>query len=193
MECRKVLSLEELVRELHIVFESDAIEVEAVEQLMQAYKSDPTDWAKFALLDPYKYTRNLVDAGNGKFDLMLLAWNTGQASSIHDHAGSHCFMKVMGGEVEQELYCPLADVKEGEKLDVLSRSQHDVDEVLYISDEVGLHRIANTSHVEPAFTLHLYCPPYKTCHAYDARTAKSLLLGNLTFFSKGGVKVAPTL
>lgn len=56
------------------------------------YQSEPTDWAKFALLDAHKYknapsrrinlaryTRNLVDDGNGKFNLMLLAWNVGQA------------------------------------------------------------------------------------------------------------------
>jgi cysteine dioxygenase len=56
-----------------------------------------------------------VDDGNGKFNLMLLAWNNGQtrywnlvilliASSIHDHAGAHCFMKVLGGNVDQDLY-----------------------------------------------------------------------------------------
>ncbi|KAH6931670.1 hypothetical protein HPB50_026707 [Hyalomma asiaticum] len=48
-----------------------------------------------------RYTRNLVDEGNGKFNLMILCWSEGQGSSIHDHADSHCFMKVLAGTLKE--------------------------------------------------------------------------------------------
>lgn len=51
-----------------------------------------------------RYTRNLVDAGNGKFNLMVLCWNLGNASPIHDHADSHCFMKMLSGELTEIRY-----------------------------------------------------------------------------------------
>jgi cysteine dioxygenase len=35
---------------------------------------------------------------------MILCWNTGQESPIHDHPNSHCFMKTLQGEVHEELY-----------------------------------------------------------------------------------------
>lgn len=52
-----------------------------------------------------RYTRNLVDAGNGRFNLMILCWNEGQSSTIHDHADSHCFMKVLKGGLTEIKYC----------------------------------------------------------------------------------------
>lgn len=52
----------------------------------------------------FRYTRNLVDAGNGKFNLMILCWGEGHASAIHDHADSHCFMKMLKGELREIRY-----------------------------------------------------------------------------------------
>jgi cysteine dioxygenase len=51
-----------------------------------------------------RYTRNLVDAGNDRFNLMILCWNEGQSSAIHDHADSHCFLKVLKGELMEVKY-----------------------------------------------------------------------------------------
>jgi cysteine dioxygenase len=46
------------------------VNIEEVENLLLAYKTDPKDWQKFAKFDRYKYTRNLVHEGNGKFNLV---------------------------------------------------------------------------------------------------------------------------
>lgn len=46
----------------------------------------------------------MVDDGNGKYNLMLLCWGEGQASGIHDHADSHCFMKMLKGSLEEIRY-----------------------------------------------------------------------------------------
>lgn len=51
-----------------------------------------------------RYTRNLVDAGNGKFNLMIICWGEGHGSAIHDHADSHCFMKMLQGELREIRY-----------------------------------------------------------------------------------------
>ena len=37
------------------------------------------------------------------------------------------------------------------------------DEVTYMSDELGLHRVENTSHSDKAVSLHLYSPPFNSC------------------------------
>ena len=58
------------VERLLEIFESDSVNVDEVEDLLLAYKSDPKDWQKFAKFDKYKYTRNLVHEGNGKFNLV---------------------------------------------------------------------------------------------------------------------------
>lgn len=63
--------------------------------LLRAYSSNPDHWAKYAHRNPSKqYTRNLVCELPGIFNLLILVWTPGQASPIHDHADSHCLMKV---------------------------------------------------------------------------------------------------
>lgn len=81
-----ITSLEDLQAHLHDVFQSENVNIELVETLMSSYKSNPQDWRKFAKFDRYRYTRNLVDEGNGKFNLMLLCWGEGHGSAVHDHA-----------------------------------------------------------------------------------------------------------
>ena len=41
-----------------------------------------------------------MDKGNGCYNLIVLCWDSGQGSCIHDHADSHCFMKVRRGRRE---------------------------------------------------------------------------------------------
>lgn len=47
----------------------------------------------------FRYTRNLVDEGNGRFNLMVLCWGEGHGSAIHDHSDAHCVMKMLQGEL----------------------------------------------------------------------------------------------
>lgn len=52
---------------------SDDVDVEHLTQLMRDYASDPREWARFAMGDESRgYTRNLVDEGNGKSNLVGL-------------------------------------------------------------------------------------------------------------------------
>lgn len=52
---------------------SDDVDVEFLTKLMKDYKSDEREWAKFAMGDASRgYTRNLVDEGNGKSNLVCL-------------------------------------------------------------------------------------------------------------------------
>lgn len=99
-----VNSLPELISALHREFESNYVNIEMVNHLMLSYKSNPREWRKYAKFDRYSYTRNLVDAGNGKFNLLILCWGEGHGSSVHDHADSHCFMKMLKGDLREKRY-----------------------------------------------------------------------------------------
>ncbi|GAA5804266.1 hypothetical protein HPULCUR_009753 [Helicostylum pulchrum] len=99
--------LNDLVKSIHGVLGDDGLDAEHIDaqkiiQLMERYSSNSADWSQYSLFDHSRaYTRNLVDDGNGKFNLMILAWSKGQKSPIHDHAGSHCVMKILDGELEE--------------------------------------------------------------------------------------------
>lgn len=93
--------LSDLVDELHRVFAEDRVNVEYVQYLMESYRSDPAEWLKYAKFNKFRYTRNLVDAGNGKFNLMVLCWGEGNGSSIHNHPESDCVMKILAGNLTE--------------------------------------------------------------------------------------------
>ncbi|KAH7944865.1 hypothetical protein HPB49_008631 [Dermacentor silvarum] len=133
-----------------------------------------------------RYTRNLVDEGNGKFNLMILCWSEGQGSSIHDHADSHCFMKVLAGTLK-EVRFDWPQTKDGVEAPMTKKGDTELqlNSVAYINDSLGLHRVENPSHCEPAVSLHLYCPPFDECSMFDQRTGHRSK-SKVTFWSKYG-------
>jgi hypothetical protein len=78
--------------------------LDRLQAIMTNYDSNKADWDRYAFYDPYRYTRNLIDDGNGKYNLLLLCWGPQHASPIHDHAGSHCILKVMDGGLSETRY-----------------------------------------------------------------------------------------
>ena len=44
--------------------------------------------------------------------------------------------------------------------------------VAYINDSIGLHRVVNRDETMPAFSLHLYCPPFNHCQVFDEKTGQ---------------------
>ncbi|KAF7249927.1 hypothetical protein EG68_09481 [Paragonimus skrjabini miyazakii] len=91
------LSLDQLRAQLHNIFTHDLVDIDEVKQLLTSLCCATSDWEKYAYFDEFRYTRNLVDDGNDKFNLILLCWGEGQASGIHEHDGAHCFFKVLSG------------------------------------------------------------------------------------------------
>lgn len=192
-------NLKDLIQQLHKVFAQDKINIDYVKALMESYKSNPREWKKFAKFDPHRYTRNLVDEGNGKFNLMILCWNEAQASSIHSHAGSHCFLKVLGGTVKEEMYEWPENLltshgergdrevgrEEAEEMSPKDELVFQQEQCTYICDDLGLHRVENPSHVDKAVTLHLYSPPFDECLCFDQRTGRHVPAA-VTFWSKFG-------
>ena len=160
----------------------------------------------------YRYTRNLIDEGNGKYNILLLCWAESQGSSIHDHSNSHCFMKCLDGELQETRYewPAITDDEQEHEMVVKGRGFLKKNEVAYINgmdfsftfiffwklnsnaycfeDTIGLHRIENTSHTKVAVSLHVYIPPYSECQGFDEKTGKAKTC-KITFYSKYGKKV----
>ena len=83
-----------------------------------------------------RYTRNLVDEGNGRYNLIVLCWDSAQGSSIHNHADSHCFMKVLWGTLQETLFDWPKEASESEGLTPMTVTKamtHNQDAVTYIN------------------------------------------------------------
>jgi cysteine dioxygenase len=70
--------------------DSDDVDPREIERIMSSYTSDESEWQKYALCEPYmNYTRNLVDEGNGKSNLVSL--RIGRLKAIADGNSSSLF------------------------------------------------------------------------------------------------------
>jgi len=185
------LGWEELIEKLLEMFSGDDANVEEVMDVLSSYKTKKSDWKKYAKFGKYKYTRNLVHEGNGKFNLMLLCWAPGNQSAIHDHSDAHCFVKCLQGHLlETKYHWPHEAKNKDGSCKVQEEEDILVDDVTYMSDELGLHRVENTSHSDGAVSLHLYSPPFNSCQVFDERTSNVITArAPMTFWSKFGEKV----
>lgn len=193
-------NLVELIEKLREVFSSDKVNVDYVKALLASYKSNPADWKQYAKFDQHRYTRNLIDTGNGKYNLLALCWGEGHGSSVHDHSDSHCFVKVLDGQLKETLFAwPERDSidengtsestritgDDTQRLMEIGSNVYSRDGVAYINDSMGLHRMENPSHSDPTVTMHLYSPPFEFCRTFDERTGCTRKV-HMTFWSKFG-------
>ncbi|XP_060872926.1 cysteine dioxygenase type 1 isoform X2 [Metopolophium dirhodum] len=192
--------LTDLIGELHRVFAEDRVNVEYVQYLMESYRSDPAEWLKYAKFNKFRYTRNLVDAGNGKFNLMVLCWGEGDGSSIHNHPESDCIMKMLAGQLTEVRFAwPEKSAVDGDDVDEddqqlqpmceIGRTLLETDGVCHINDAMGLHRVENASHTDKAVSLHLYCPPFEECSTFNQQTGHETMAKS-AFWSIYGEKVS---
>jgi len=168
--------------------DKDSICVEDVSQFMARYEFHESDVAKYSKWDRYRYTRNLIHEGNSNFNLILMCWPEGAQSAIHDHANSHCFVRILDGQVKETKYFwPDEALSEDGSLCEKGVEEFSSGGVTYMSDQLGLHRIENGSHTSKLCTLHLYSPPFSDCKIFDARTSKASSC-SMVFHSKFGEK-----
>ncbi|KAK9374547.1 RmlC-like cupin domain-containing protein [Lipomyces chichibuensis] len=170
--------------------DSDDVNVEQLMDAMRRYTSDSSDWDKYAHTDLSRnYTRNGVDDMNYKANLLILVWNPGKGSLIHDHADAHCIMKILQGELVESIYkWPQGDMPR--RMQVERRVEYHENEVTYMHDKIGLHRISNETE-KPAVSLHLYTPSWAAkygCLAFDERTGKQIKVKLSNLYSDKGVK-----
>lgn len=65
--------------------DSSDIDVTELQMLMESYISKESDWTRYALSDFSRgYTRNLVDEGNGKSNLVRFSPDTNLLECVND-------------------------------------------------------------------------------------------------------------
>lgn len=155
---------------------SSDVDIDSLTNLMVNYDSDPREWGQYALGDSSRgYTRNLVDEGNGKSNLvrprhavyqscvahtersgwqLVLVWSPGKGSPIHDHGNAHCLMKVLRGNLTETRYAFPENGVDESPMRIISEKTYKENGVTYMADELGLHRVSNQ---ESDFAVSLHC------------------------------------
>ena len=107
------------------------------------------------------YTRNCL-AKTDAYELILLCWEPGAKTSIHDHGGEDCWVYQLEGTISEFRY------EEGEAGTLVETQQLDLKpgKLTFMNDEMGYHSISNLSD-ERALTLHVYASPIDSCNVYN--------------------------
>jgi cysteine dioxygenase len=143
----------------------DDVDIKMTMNLLRLYRSDESQWARYALRDPQRaYTRNYVAQTSPISDLLVLVWEPGKSSKVHNHPNSNCFVKVLKGTLHENQYHQAAD---SNQLELTRQIEVPCDAVTYITDNIGVHKMENKSS-EVVVTLHLYVPGYASASTYDS-------------------------
>ncbi|KAL1849706.1 Cysteine dioxygenase [Paecilomyces lecythidis] len=153
--------------------DSDDVDPADIQRLMENYTSNEQEWKIYAMGDASRtYTRNLVDEGNGKSNLILK------------------------GTLQETLYAWPEDekIKEGQPspLHITKQTKYGENQVTYMSDKLGLHKISNPDPKNFAISLHLYTPPNAANYGFslfDEKTGKAKHIKQCDFYSRHGQKV----
>lgn len=142
------------------------VDKDLVTKLLKQYAGDEEcaqEWRKYVHMSEVHYTRNLVFSCD-EFELMVVCWGPGQASRIHNHAKSHCWLSVVAGAVSEQQYQP-AYIQADATFQLRSEADHPTatdqanvacplllltreqlcraGDLAYINDSISLHRVAN--------------------------------------------------
>jgi cysteine dioxygenase len=131
--------------------------------LMINYDGD--DWKKYVCADPSYYHKELVNR-NCDIDMYVISWKPRVSSCIHDHPTNGCIVKLLKGELQEDLY---KKMDETDDVEFLSSRQMRENDIGYIESNKTLHRIRNPSD-DVCVSLHIYSKPLYAHKIYCAST-----------------------
>ncbi|MCU1289333.1 MAG: cysteine dioxygenase type [Acidobacteria bacterium] len=118
------------------------------------------------------YTRNLIFKDE-RFELMVLCWDKGQVSRIHNHADQMCWMTVPVGKLRGQNFRAVEIKEENQFCKLVETDQFDLSDCLAAKVELEepIHQILNLPEfAERAVSLHIYSKPFDKCLSYCRET-----------------------
>lgn len=121
--------------------------------------------------DPRHYTRTCITR-NRYFELLLVGFEPGQSTSIHDYDGHEAWIHPLDGELTEERFELDADGR----LQLISSVVLGPRSFSYLSNAHSIHRFVNTG-TGRCMSLNLYCGPIRKWRVYDPHTGRSSTVG----------------
>lgn len=159
MSSLPIRSLDELIRELLRHRDQSAYG-----GILARYAVPTRDLEPYFRWNSRHYTRTCVHR-NDDFELLVICYEPGQRTSIHDYDSQTAWIHPVAGELVEERFASLPDG--GIELMQERHLTPGVDDV--ITNGAAIHRFINPG-PERAVTLNLYAKPMSKWRVYDERT-----------------------
>jgi len=162
------VSISHLVDELCHEFDRTPT-LASVQNVMARHPVDPASLERFADFRPNKYTRNLAYRC-AKFEVLILCWDVGQTSRIHNHWDQQCWMAAPVGRLQVVNY-RVVEGTGGAGHCKLARADDfwmTPGNPGYVDPAKPIHTVGNPIETGvPAMSIHVYSLPYDRCVIYS--------------------------
>ncbi|MBL8011913.1 MAG: cysteine dioxygenase family protein [Flavobacteriales bacterium] len=136
----------------------------AFERLLRAADLSSEELASVATWNSRHYTRNCL-LRTEALELMLICFEPGQGTSIHDYGSEEGWVRPVQGELIEERY----QVNSDGLLICTDERRITEDEVSHLSKGASIHRFTNPLPMR-VMTLNLYARPLRSWYVYDKRS-----------------------
>lgn len=143
----------------------DSTKVKDFKKLDLEFNLSHNKFDSYASWNSNRYTRNCI-VKRKHYELILLCWSPNQSTKIHCHGGEECWVYLIDGKIEENLY----DLK-NQSLELRMKRQLGNGKISYMNDSLGFHSLHNVGGSK-AMTLHLYMNPIESCTYYNEATDK---------------------
>jgi len=162
MTDHRIRTIEELVRALR-----GAPRGRGYADILSRVDIPTEEFAPWSRWNDKRYTRTCI-ARTDDFELMLICYEPGQGTSIHDYAAQEAWVRPVVGSVLEERFetTPEGTVR------MVREGPLEPGSCSYLHNGLGIHRYSNTGEGR-SITLNLYARPLRTWKVYDERSGGS--------------------
>lgn len=160
---QKIKTLKNLVQELN----SCNIDSSCYLDTLKRIDFPAKELEKYYSWSDEKYTRNSIYE-NEMFELLVVCFEKGQKSPIHDYHSNEAWITVLSGKMREEKFRLHPRLKKLEKLSSVNLLPGDF---TFISGQVGIHRYYNV-YENRSVCLCLYSKPVKSWRVYNELTGE---------------------
>ena len=154
------LSLSELIQVLKS--NSCVISPSRMQEILNRLVPQTEDIQRHTFFSETRYARNLVYKDR-QCEIMVMCWNAGQRSSIHDHAGSLGGLKILQGELTECIFEKAANGM----IKSLNSADYTAGETR-VEETSLIHQISNLqAENRQAISVHIYMPPLVRMNVYS--------------------------
>jgi len=184
----KPVTIQKLVERLRQLPESIFDQTEPLRKFLEDSPVEAASLAPYLTWDRQHYTRNLIDR-TPLYELMAICWETGQASSVHNHRDQNCWMAVpIACLLVENFHLVHQDLQAGRcRLEPLNTIEMNLSHPCAVDPADPVHRVVNPRQFKQrAVSLHVYSRPFDTCVVYSPEqdTCGEIALHFNTVFGK---------
>ncbi|APY07897.1 hypothetical protein BWZ20_06090 [Winogradskyella sp. J14-2] len=124
------------------------------------------DFSEIEHWKPHDYTRNCFYKDKN-FELILICWDKGQKTAIHNHNGEECWVYLLEGELEEDFY----ELDDSGQLEYKSSQILRPNEITKSEGHDVFHSLGNSTKSR-AISLHVYAKPIAQSLTFDDALGK---------------------